>query len=465
MAEPEPAVVAPGATVAEPAATSPTPWPELVEAACDAVATAGRWRRPRAFDASGPRGTLVDTGRRVVSFAGNDYLGLSHHPAVVAAGAAAVQRWGAGAGASRLVTGSRPVHHELEAALAAWKGAERAVVLPTGFAANLAVLTAFAEAGAQGGAPVRICSDELNHASIVDGCRLARAEVCVFRHADAGHLAELVGTAPGPVVVVTDTVFSMDGDEAPLGAIAALCRASGALLVLDEAHAVLGPDPGPLLAGVACVRVGTLSKTLGALGGFAAGPRRFVELLENRGRPYIFTTAPSPADAAAALAALGVLRSDEGTALRERLAAAVARLRRGAGLPAGRAPIVPVVLGAEERAVAASEALLAEGLWVPAIRPPTVPPGTARLRVTLSADHSDDEVDRLAEQLRRLSSGTPAGQRAGSGAGAGTPTGAGIGAGSGAGPGPGSGAAVPGAGPGAGSGAAVPGPTAVTALP
>jgi 8-amino-7-oxononanoate synthase len=388
------------------------PWPALVEERCRQIVAAGRWRRPKSFDARGQRGVLLGDGRPVVSFAGNDYLGLSHHPAVVEAATAALSRWGTGAGASRLVTGSRPVHHDLEDALAAWKGAERAVVFPTGYAANLAVLTTFGEPG------VRICSDELNHASIVDGCRLARAEVQVYRHGDAGHLARLVESAPGPVIVVTDTVFSMDGDEAPLAAIADCCRLHGALLVVDEAHGVLGRDPGPLFGGVEHVRVGTLSKTLGALGGFAVGPRRFVELLENRARSYIFTTAPAPADAAAALAALGVLRSAEGDALRARLASNVARLCATAGQPARGSPIVPVVLGAEELAVAASDALLADGLWVPAIRPPTVPPGTARLRVTLSADHEPHEIDRLAVRLRTVGEGLGASAEPGPAAGA-----------------------------------------------
>lgn len=397
-------------------------WSDRVEARCREVADAGRWRAPRSFDASGVSGVLAGSGP-VVSFAGNDYLGLSHHPAVVEAARAALVRWGAGSGASRLITGSRPVHHELEAALAAHRGTEAAVLFPTGFAANLAVLTTFGEPG------VRICSDAWNHASIVDGARLARAEVCVYRHADVDHLRELVDTAPGPVLVVTDTVFSMDGDHAPLADIAGCCRRAGALLVLDEAHAVLGPDPAPHLDGVDHVRVGTLSKTLGSLGGYAATGRRFAELLVNRGRPYIFTTAPAPADAAAALAALGVLTSPEGDRLRRRLAANVDRLRpvvAALGVPpppgvaarhepggtaggAGRAaapgaasPIVPVVLGDEEAALAAAAALLERGLWVPAIRPPTVPAGTARLRVTLSADHRPEDVDALAEAMSEV---------------------------------------------------------------
>jgi 8-amino-7-oxononanoate synthase len=350
-----------------------------------------RWRRPRTFDALGPAGVLVDEGRTVVSFASNDYLGLSLHPAVVAAAADALERWGTGSGASRLVTGSRPVHHELELELAAWKGAPRAVLFPTGFAANLGVLGTFGRRG------VRICSDELNHASIIDGARLARAEVSVYRHGDTEHLEWQLRRAPGPAIVVSDLVFSMDGDVAPIEALGECCRRHGALLVLDEAHAVLGPDPLPALDCVRVLRVGTLSKALGSLGGFVAGPAAFVELIENRARSYIFSTAPTPADAAAALAALRVVVAPEGADLRARLAHHVARISVSA-----RSPIVPVVLGTEERAMAVSAALLDRGLWVPAIRPPTVPAGTSRLRVTLSAAHTDAEVGILVRALEEL---------------------------------------------------------------
>ena len=303
----------------------------------------------------------------------------------------ALDRWGNGSGASRLVTGSRPVHHELEDELAEYKASERAVVFPTGYTANLGVLTTFGDVG------VRICSDELNHASIVDGARLANAEIAVYRHADADHLDVLLRDAKGPAIVVTDLVFSMDGDVAPVEAIAERCRRHGALLVLDEAHAVLGPDPAPWLRGVDALRVGTLSKALGALGGFVAGPARFIELLVNRARSYIFTTAPTPPDAAAALAAVRLVRSPEGERLRARLANHVERVA-----PGHPSPIVPVVLGEEAAAVAASEALLAQGLWVPAIRPPTVPRGTARLRVTLSAAHSAAHVAMLVAALGAL---------------------------------------------------------------
>ncbi len=371
-------------------------WSEWVDASCRVVEAAGQWRRPRTFDARGPVGRLDEPAGEVMSFASNDYLGLSTHPTVAAAAHAAIDRWGTGAGASRLVTGSRPVHAELESTLAAWRGSERAVVFPTGFAANLSVLSVFAAEGAH------VFSDELNHASIIDGSRAARAGVTVYRHADLGHLDALLGSTPGRPIVVTDTVFSMDGDAVDLAGLVEVSCRHRALLVLDEAHAVLGPELPAGVVGVDVLRVGTLSKTLGALGGFVAGPARFVELLENRARPYIFTTAPTPADAAAGLAALGIVRSPEGDALRARLAGHIATVSAQLRRASRPSPIIPVVIGEEGRAMAASAELLRHGLWVPAIRPPTVRPGTSRLRVTLSASHTDEQVERLVGALAAL---------------------------------------------------------------
>jgi 8-amino-7-oxononanoate synthase len=365
-------------------------WRVWAGAEADGIRSAGRWRAPRDLDAAGPEGKLAPDGRPVVSFASNDYLGLTQHPAVTAAAHAALDRWGAGAGSARLIVGSRPVHADLEAALAEWKGMEESVLFPTGFATNLGVLTTF------GGPGVLVCSDELNHASIIDGCRASRAQVEVFRHRDLDHLSHLLTTIPAErTLVVTDTVFSMDGDVADVDALVALCARHGALLVVDEAHAVLGPEPD--LSGVDALRVGTLSKTLGSLGGFVAGRRQFTELIVNRARSYIFTTALSPSDSAAALAAVGVVRSDEGHELRLRLRTNVERLR-----PGHSSPIVPVVLGDEARTLAAAAALLEHGMLVPAIRPPTVPPGTSRLRVAVSAAHAPSQIDALAAALASL---------------------------------------------------------------
>jgi 8-amino-7-oxononanoate synthase len=373
-----------------------TSWEARVEVRLDAIRADGRWRAIRTLDGRLPAAAL--DGREVVSFASNDYLGLAGHPAVAAAAHDAIERWGTGSGASRLVVGARPVHEELEAELAAWKGTEAALLLPTGFAANLAVLATLAHVP-----EVLVVSDEVNHASIIDGCRLSRAAVAVARHNDVEHVEALLAAHRGPAVVVTDTVFSMDGDLAPVDALAEVCRRHQSLLVLDEAHAVLGPSvdlAAPTWRDVPVVRVGTLSKALGSLGGFVAASRSVVDLLVNAARPFIFTTAPTPADTAAALAALRIVRSTEGAAL-------TARLRRHVDLvaPGHPSPIVPILLGSEAQAVAAAAALLDHGLLVPAIRPPTVPPGTSRLRVALSAAHTTEQVEQLAKALADLPAG------------------------------------------------------------
>jgi 8-amino-7-oxononanoate synthase len=325
----------------------------------------------------------------VTSFASNDYLGLSIHPEVRAAAHDALDRWGAGAGSSRLIVGDRPIHADLEDDIAAWRDTEAALVFPTGFQTNLGVLTTFAT-------EARIVSDELNHASIIDGARLAKAEVAVYRHGDLEHADRLVSGGPGRVVVVSDTVFSMDGDVADVTGLAEMCARAQALLVLDDAHAVFGE--GGLVAGdAACLRVGTLSKTLGSQGGYVAGPRSWMELLINRARSFIFTTGLSPAAAAAARAALSVCRSSEGDRRRARLRRHIDTVRPGHGTP-----IIPVVLGDEAAAVDAADRLLRHGILVPAIRPPTVPAGTSRLRVSLSAAHSEADVKRLVEALELL---------------------------------------------------------------
>jgi 8-amino-7-oxononanoate synthase len=369
-------------------------WAAWVDDQCRIISDAGQWRGIRTVDAHGPNGVLVDLAKPVVSFASNDYLGLTQHPAVKAAAIEAIERWGTGSGASRLVVGSRPIHDDLEARLAEWRGVEAAVLFPTGYAANTGLLAVLGQRGA------RICSDELNHASIVDGCRMARAngaDVRVYPHADVDAIAhELQGAERA--VVVTDTVFSMDGDVAPLADIAELCVRSKALLVVDDAHKVFpitDLDDGAF--GPMVVRVGTLSKTLGSLGGFVAASRPIVDLVINRARPFIFTTAPSPADAAAASAALDIATSAEGDQLLTRLRAHIDAMRSG-----HTTPIIPIVMGDERAAMIASAQLLEQGLLVPAIRPPTVAPGTSRLRVALSAAHTADQVARLSRALPAL---------------------------------------------------------------
>jgi len=378
------------ATAADSGSAS-TGWRAWAETEAETIREAGQWREVRDLDARGPAGRLAPDGPDVVSFASNDYLGLTTHPAVIAASREALERWGAGAGAARLIVGSRPVHSELEREIAAWKRCEAALLLPTGFAANLAVLATL------GAEDTLVCSDQLNHASIVDGCRLARARTAVYPHGDLDALGDLLRESRR-AIVVSESVFSMDGDVAPIDGLLRLAEEHGALLVLDEAHAVLGPDPD--VGTTDTLRVGTLSKALGALGGYIAGPAPLIDLLRNRARSFIFTTATPPAVAAAALAALGVVRSAEGEALRARLRAHVERLR-----PGHPSPIVPVLAGGEDRALELSAALLKRGLLVPAIRPPTVPPGGSRLRVTVSAAHSDEQLARLEAALRELAPG------------------------------------------------------------
>ncbi|MBP9835003.1 MAG: 8-amino-7-oxononanoate synthase [Candidatus Microthrix sp.] len=369
-------------------------WRDHLAERADAIKSAGRWRSTRTYDSLGPSGTLDHGPDPVVTFASNDYLGLSSHPAVIEAASAATHRWGTGAGASRLICGTRPVHDELQAELADWKHTEAALVFPTGFAANLGVLTVL------GGPGVRIVSDELNHASIIDGARLAGAEVAIYPHLDLAAASALITEWPGRSVLVTDAVFSMDGDAVDMEEAVERCAQLGAALVVDEAHSVWGPNlsgpAGPLDA-PPVVRVGTLSKSLGAMGGFVAGPRAVIDLLVNAARPFIFSTGLSPGDAAAALAALHLVRSPEGRALVRRVRAHTDLLT-----PNHPSPIVPVIIGDEHRAVAASEDLLDLGYWVPAIRPPTVAPGTSRLRITLSAAHDDEHIDGLLAALDRL---------------------------------------------------------------
>jgi 8-amino-7-oxononanoate synthase len=364
-------------------------WSDWVGERCDEIRTRGQWRTTRALTDGAPSTSVDGSRRRVVTFASNDYLGLSQHPAVVDAAAKALDTYGTGSGASRLIVGTRPVHHELEAMIAAWKGTEAALLFPTGYMANIGVLTAF---GARPGA--LIISDARNHASIIDGARLARARVEVVAHGDLGGLSDTLRNEPN-AIVVSDSVFSMDGDVAPVGELAALCDANGALLVLDEAHAVLGPS-SPVADHV--IIVGTLSKTLGSVGGYVAATRAQIDLLRNTARSFIFTTAPAPADAASAHAAIDVVRSAEGDSLRAVLRANIDRVR-----PGHPSPIVPIIVGAEDDAMRASDALLERGLLVPAIRPPTVEPGTSRLRVALSAAHTPEQVGELVAALRDLS--------------------------------------------------------------
>ena len=338
-------------------------------------------------------------GAELISFCCNDYLGLSHHPAVKAAARRAIDEYGAGAGASRLVTGDHPLFARLEAKLAAFKGTEDCVVFGSGYLANLGILPVLA------GARDLVVADELSHACLLAGAKLGGAAVFRFRHNDADRAEEILARERAGrrnALVVTDGVFSMDGDLAPIDALGAAAERHGAWLMTDDAHGVgvlaAGRGSGALARRKPPLQMGTLSKALGGYGGYLCADRPVVDLMRTRARTLIYSTGLPPASAAAALAALEIVESDP--ALAERPLALARRFARRLGLPEAQSPIVPVLCGESEAALAASRRLEAEGFLVAAIRPPTVPRGTARLRVTLSAAHREDDVDRLADAVR-----------------------------------------------------------------
>jgi len=360
----------------------------------------GLHRRLRLVE--GPQGPRVMLdGRPVLLLCSNNYLGLAEHPAVRAAAAEAAATWGAGAGASRLISGNMAPHRHLERRLAEFKGYGAALLFGSGYLANTGTIVTLAGSGTVA------FSDELNHASIIDGCRLARAETFVYRHGDVEHLAWGLREAGGRgSLIVTDGVFSMDGDVAPLADLARLAHDHGCRLMVDEAHATgaLGPGGRGSVAAAGLsdevdVVVGTLGKALGSYGAYVCADPELVELLLNSARPFIFSTAPPPPTVAAALAALDLLEEDPG--LVERLRANAATLRHALaaeGLAAGGAQtqIVPVEVGDAARTMELSERLLAGGVFAQGIRPPTVPAGSSRLRFTVMATHAEEELRRAA---------------------------------------------------------------------
>ncbi len=367
------------------------------------LAESGLLRRLReTTPLEGPR--VLRDGRELWNFASNDYLGLASHPAIREAFHEGLDRFGHGAGASRLITGSQPPHHRFEEQLAAAKGSEAALLFSSGFATAAGVIPALV------GKDDFIVLDKLCHACLIDGARLSGATLRVFPHNDVAKLGRLLAGirdkhADARILILTESVFSMDGDLCPLEEILELKERHEALLLLDEAHGfgVLGPT-GMGLAEELDVQdridfqMGTLSKAAGLSGAYIACPAVWHDLLVNRARSFIFSTAPSPALAHAASAALGVIHSDEGADLRNRLSSKISILR-----PDGPStPIVPIILGSSAAALEASEALADEGFLVPAIRYPTVPRGTERLRISLSADHPTDAVEALAARLTRL---------------------------------------------------------------
>ena len=351
--------------------------------------------------------THVEVGARpCVNFASNNYLGLTHHPAVVGAAEEALRRHGAGSGAAALITGYGPAHASAVRRIAAWKAAQAAVLLPSGYQANVAAVQTLAAIGEHGGG-CRFLLDKLAHASLIDAIRAAGAPYRVFPHNHLAKLDRLLAEAePRELqVVVTEAIFSMDGDAADLTGLAALKARRPFVLLLDEAHAsgVYGPDGAGLAAEVGLqaivdVSIVTLSKALGSAGGAVCGSETFCNAVVNHGRAYIYSTHLPPSAAAAAEAAIQVMAHEPQRQRRVRDLAARVRSELtvcGIALPAGDSPIIPIILQNEQAALEAARVLQDQGLWVLPIRPPTVPRGTSRLRVTLSSEHSDGEVAQL----------------------------------------------------------------------
>ena len=342
---------------------------------------------------------VTRNGRRLLSFSCNDYLNLTHHPAVKRAAIEAVEKWGAGAGASRLVTGNHPLFGELERRLARLKGTEAACVFGSGYLANAGIVPALMSEGDL------VLVDALSHSCLWAGARLSGARVEQFRHNDVAHAAEILLATRAThrhAMIVTDGVFSMDGDLAPLNALSELARAQDAWLMSDDAHGlgVLGGGRGSAFAMGASVdlQMGTLSKALGSYGGYVCASAAVIDLLKTRARTLIYSTGLPPASVAAALAALDIVESDP--ELTARPLAKAQAFTRACNLPLATSQIVPVVLGDPLAALEASQFLEREGFLVTPIRPPTVPEGTARLRLAFTAGHPDREIVRLAAIMR-----------------------------------------------------------------
>jgi 8-amino-7-oxononanoate synthase len=355
---------------------------DYVARALEELRSASLLRRPRVVERVRGPWITVDA-RELLCFASNDYLGIGQDPRLGEAAARAAAEWGWGAASSRALSGTTRAHAALEEAIAEFKRAPAALLFPSGYAANLGLVTSIADRD------TLIVSDALNHASLIDACRLSRARVEVYPHRDAAAAGRLLGGHAGHRFVLTDTVFSMDGDLAPLEELSRL----GADVVIDDVHGfgVFGPEGRGNTSFP--VQTGNLSKAAGCAGGFVTGPKELVELLRSRARSFLFTTAPPAPSCAAALEALRLVR-DGGERRR--------KLWENVRLLGAASPIHTVVLGSNGRALAASDRLLELGFFVPAIRPPSVPPGGARLRVTVTALHEPEHVEALRDALRKI---------------------------------------------------------------
>lgn len=367
-----------------------------------ALAQRGLSRRLRLISGAQESSVVLD-GQDVLLLSSNNYLGLATHPALKHAAQDAIARFGCSAGSSRLISGTMELHQQLEHRIAASKGTAAALVFPSGYHANIGVLSALMEPDDT------ILSDELNHASIIDGCRLSRAQVRIFRHCDVAHLEQLLAASQhaGRRLIVTDSVFSMDGDVAPLADIAALARRFEAWVMVDEAHAsgVFGAHGAGVVEVLGLqqaieIQMGTLGKALGGAGAYVAGSRELIDWLINRARSFVYTTGIPPAVAASALAALEVVEHEPER--RARLWQNAELLKHGLEgmgyrLGATRSPILPVMIGDATQTMALTDALRRRGVFAQGIRPPTVPEGTARLRVTPMATHTPEQLSRALE--------------------------------------------------------------------
>jgi glycine C-acetyltransferase len=371
------------------------------------IRNAGLYRRLRRVEnEQGP--TLLLDGREVINFSSNNYLGIANHPALATAAKEAIDRYGCGSGASRLISGNMTLHEELENQLAEFKGTEAALVFNSGFQANTGILSTLAGEGDA------ILSDELNHASIIDGCRLSRAKTIVYVHCDLGQLEEALKQAGScrRKLIVTETIFSMDGDEAPLTGIVELAEKYDAAVMVDEAHAtgIFGPGGAGVVSKLGLVdrvlvQMGTLGKALGGFGAYVAGSQALRDLLINRCRSFIFTTSLPPAIMAMAMAAIDLV---EGEPERREALWNNCRLlsdglkKMGFSLGEIQSPILPLIIGDADKCMQFSEQLLERGVFAQGIRPPTVPPGTSRLRITLMATHTREQLQIALDAFKEV---------------------------------------------------------------
>ena len=381
-------------------------WQE-VKLELDTLRQNNLWRQLQEIKPLSPTRALID-GKEVVLFCTNNYLGLTHHPEVIKAAKEAVDEYGAGSGAARLISGHNSLYVQLETSLARFKQTEVALVFPTGYTTNIGVISALV------GRKDAIFCDKLAHASIIDGCLLSGAKFFRYRHNDLDHLERQLKNASSyrRRLIVTEGVFSMDGDLAPLPALSALAEKYDAILLVDDAHGtgVMGEKGrGTVfyygLKSERIIQIATLSKAISALGGFVAGSRLLIDYLVNKARPFIFTTALPPAVVATAQKAVEVMENEpiHWQRLRENIAFLREGLRAlGLKLPPYLTPIIPLIVGEPKTALNLSQRLLKEGFFIPAIRPPTVPRGKARLRITVSAAHTKEEMEMLLDKLARF---------------------------------------------------------------